>query len=222
VLAAFFLGVALKRAYDVACAVNLTESKRLEAELKDSTGFTPAILRKLLGDYFLVDIVGVYGSNLRGDAGSVLTDELVARFGRLGTVRSLFFWRCALAESDFARLANLTTLERLGVNMSNVTDRHLLRLRPLARLRELSLENSEITNDGLKSLRELRQLRYVHVSGSNVNDMSVDELRELTWLQELDVDGPQFSVDARRALQSALPNCVIKEPFSYECGGTFD
>ena len=75
------------------------------------------------------------------------------------------------------RLAELSHLEDLDVNGTQVTDEGLGRLRNLRELRGLSVGGPQITDKGLASLAELRGLRDLSLSRTGVTDDGVRTLQ---------------------------------------------
>jgi hypothetical protein len=129
-------------------------------------------------------------------------------------------------------LSGLALLEYLDLSYTNVSDRDLAELASLEQLRELNLTGTKVGGDlgylaGLKHLESLdlydtritgadllslvgmKKLRKLDLGNTNVGKDGAANLRQMRQLQWLRVSN--FGDGELRALQDALPDCVIEK-----------
>jgi hypothetical protein len=91
-------------------------------------------------------------------------------------------------DDDLRAIGQLTQLEHLVLDRSNITDGGLRHLHNLRRLDFLSLRVPYLTSKGLVHLENLRQLRTLILEDCpNVDDAGVGHLRNLTELRYLNL-----------------------------------
>ncbi len=152
----------------------------------------------------------------------------------------LFFYRSPRLFLDFSEatdavlksIANLTTLEFLGLNATKITDAGLQHIAGLTNLTELSLGNIKISGSGLQHLVKLENLTDLRLDGSFAHDVGLQYITNLplrklwlsstyvtslglphvgkiTSLEEL-VLGPNISIGSEGAKQLANLKSLIK------------
>ena len=109
-------------------------------------------------------------------------------------------------DADLARIAGMTTLEKLGLGQTRVTDAWPERLRELRSLRELDLYFAEFfTDDGVAALQALTKLERLNLRGTKVTSRVFEPLSHLTALRSLDISYSQID-DAGIELLAELPH----------------
>ena len=126
---------------------------------------------------------------------------------------------------DLTPLANLSRLQQLGLDDTNVSD-----LTPLARLRslqEIALSRTKVTDlsplaglteltflkacyipvSDVSPLKGLKKMEWVSIRGTKVTDIS--PLAGLLALKKVDVAEMSMSYEQVTKLEEALPNCRI-------------
>lgn len=76
-------------------------------------------------------------------------------------------------------------------------------------VRQIILRNTEITDAGLAYLAGRKELRYLSLSDTRVTDAGLEHLKDLTKLEWLDLKKTQVTPGGIKALQQALPGCMI-------------
>jgi len=84
-----------------------------------------------------------------------------------------------------AEVAKRTSIQRLYLAGTRITDAGLRELAPLVNLHELSLINTPITDAGLKNLQSLTALEKLYVHGTQVTPEGIEEL--VKAIPQLDV-----------------------------------
>lgn len=112
-------------------------------------------------------------------------------------------------EAGLSRLPELSSLGRLYLGGSQVTDKQLVYIGQVADLRELYLEYTQITDDGLAHLTGLSNLQILGLRDPKITDDVIPHLRKLTSLTKLDVTGTEISEKGLDELRQALPQCTI-------------
>ena len=112
-------------------------------------------------------------------------------------------------EAVLEHVNGLTSLSRLELSLSYVTDAGLQHLRGLTRLRRLELAATQVTDVGLKDLKELTDLETLDLSFTEVTNAGLEHLKPLTKLNELWLLQSNVTKDGIEQLQTALPSCDI-------------
>lgn len=137
----------------------------------------------------LIDVPGIEAVRL--DLTDV-TDEGMESLAAIKTLKSLIVYGGSTSVGDvgFSSIKTISSLERLELINTRVTDRSLPGLKELPNLRSLTLyrdakRGPALTDAGLTHLKALTELRQLNLSGGWASDAAVKEL------------------------QTALPNCKI-------------
>lgn len=106
-------------------------------------------------------------------------------------------------DADLARLARQTTLRRLDLSHTKITDLGLENLKALPHVRELSLYYAEyVTEDGLAHLRHWKELEILNLRGTRVTSKVFAHLAQMTGLRELDLGFTQIDDEGFEHLAS--------------------
>ncbi|MEN6407387.1 MAG: hypothetical protein ABFC77_13070 [Thermoguttaceae bacterium] len=106
-------------------------------------------------------------------------------------------------------LSKISTLERLGMEGSELTDTDLIHFERLCRLRELTINPApKITNAGLKHFAPLTKLTKLEIYNCQATDQGLENLFGLSQLKRLAV-GKNVTAAGIERLHQALPNCKV-------------
>jgi hypothetical protein len=104
------------------------------------------------------------------------TEEAQRQAARWGTPAIGVNYNPLVDDFTLAEIAKRTSIERLYLDGTRITDAGLRELAPLANLRELSLNNTPISDRGLKNLEGLTALKKLSVHATNVTPAGIAEL----------------------------------------------
>ena len=139
----------------------------------------PACLRRLVGDDFLSDVVGVgycYSEEV--------SDVLLGHLNGLTTLEFLDLYETHVTDVGLENVEGLTRLEWLDLSYTQVRDTGLGHLRGLTKLKHLNLNDTHVTDTGLEKLRELTDLKGLGLAGTNVTDAGLEKLRVVTGMKK--------------------------------------
>jgi hypothetical protein len=122
----------------------------------------PAWLRRLLGDNFFSEVIGV---QLPGDY------SLRLGFDGFGPSHGA-------TDADLKCLSKLPNLRSLGLRATNITDDGLKELIGLTHLERLDLQHTDTGDAGLARLKTLTELQVVDLSNTRVSDAGVKDLQQ--------------------------------------------
>ena len=88
-------------------------------------------------------------------------------------------------DTGMASLKGKTTLQRVYLRGTSITDEGVSYLSDLTDLVELDLSDVAMTDKGLSSLAGLTKLRRLNLQSADVTDAGLDALRQMTQLEEL-------------------------------------
>jgi hypothetical protein len=117
-------------------------------------------------------------------------------------------------DADLACLSSMTKmgdLQLCGIDnrRSQVTDQGLASLAPLTSLWRLSIRTTRLTNEGLVHLHGLRQLEDLYISG-DFGNAGLDQLASLASLRILEISNNRgFSAQSLDQLKARLPNLQL-------------
>jgi peroxiredoxin len=93
-----------------------------------------------------------------------------------------------------------------------ITSSGMANLKDLTSLELLNLENTQVGDEGLAYLAGLASIKTLVLAGTQVTDEGIKYLKSLTALQTLNLNGTRVSEAGITDLKQALPNCRISEP----------
>ncbi len=138
-----------------------------------------AWLTKLVGDDFFSDVAGV---NLYD-----------TKFGDAG----------------LGHLKEMTRMEWLCLDGTQVTDVGLKHLTGLTELERLDFFGTQITDVGLEYLKGLTQLEWLALTATHISDVGLENLKGLTRLKYLVLDEAHVTEEGIEEFRKALPNCEV-------------
>lgn len=107
----------------------------------------------------------------------------------------------------FAKLGQISSLERLNLSQTLVTREGTGFLKDLSNLRHLNLSNTRIMSSSLNPLRGAAHLEELDISGTRVNESILAILPKIPNLKRVDVTGTDLpNVED---LRTALPGCLV-------------
>jgi hypothetical protein len=162
----------------------------------------PAWLRSLIGDDFFVDVYTVDFRNIRVRPEPLLVLRSFPRLRQLNL--------CETPTRDLTALAELTTLQWLNLQSTQIDDGQLRHLAGLAGLTCLMLDDTQITDAGLAHLAKLERLEYLWLTNTKITDEGLSNLLGLGSLKQLDVGRTKVTEAGARMFQQSLPNCAVK------------
>lgn len=105
-----------------------------------------------------------------------------------GNTVAVHLSRTWVNDTEILKLASITTLEKLDLSHTRISDEGLLHLRPAKQIRELSLLYAEqITDLGLNAIKGWANLKQLNVRGTRISDPSLAIIGRLAGLESLDI-----------------------------------
>ncbi len=136
------------------------------------------------------------------------SDAEMAQLGNLTRVDTLILDPSNVSDRALAHLDRLTSLRWLTISSSACsTDTRIMPLKPLTRLRGLNLDHTDVTDAGLAHLKRLNGLELLGLDGAAITDAGLSHLGGLTNLHHLSLIGTKVS-DAGLARLHPLTNLV--------------
>lgn len=155
-------------------------------------------------------------SRLRGFLGPRLADPILSQMSRLNYVieLSLAGHHAAVDDQFLQQLVDnhgfaLSTVQRLSLYQSQVSDEGMAALSAMPNLEFLELDDMNITNAGIVHLRELMQLREVTLNRTLIDRGAEADLAALQQLRILDLKDSRVGRSVKGRLRAALPNCEV-------------
>jgi hypothetical protein len=105
---------------------------------------------------------------------------------------------------EMQHVAQLTNLQHLLLDGTQITDEGLQHIEGLTELEVLYLARTQITDAGLEHIHDLPRLRFVDLRDTRVTGSGFRHFRGLSNLQELSLDGTDVT-DAALPYLTALP-----------------
>jgi internalin A len=122
------------------------------------------------------------------------TDAEMAHLGNLTLVDTLVFDPSNVSDLGLAHLDRLTSLRWLSISSaSSSADTRIMRLKMLTRLQGLNLDGSDVTDAGLTHLQSFTGLELLGLSDTGITDEGLAHLKGLTNLRWLDLHGTQVT-----------------------------
>ncbi len=101
---------------------------------------------------------------------------------------------CWVTDADLPALARQSSLKRLDLSMTRISDQGLLQLKPLAGLEELNLRYAELIGDeGMSAVKGWQALRRIDLRGTKITDTTLGYLGALPTLESIDAGFAQVS-----------------------------
>lgn len=113
------------------------------------------------------------------------TDAPLTGLSWLSGLKHLDLVGTPIGHTGVARLASLTSLQKLVLARTNVTDADLAQLGRLTNLQVLNLADTPVTGAGLVKLKGLVELRELDLGGSQITDDALANLSAFVNLQVL-------------------------------------
>ncbi len=140
---------------------------------------TPNWLRRLLGNDFFCDVIGV----------------------------SLHCEDCD--DEDVAHLKSLPELKWLSLRSRQVTDAGVQHLHLLTNLIDLDLSDTRVSDEGLRHLQGMANLQKLCLHYTEVSDDGLRYIVKIRSLRRLLVDEHRVTEEGVKSLERALPNCRV-------------
>ena len=125
-------------------------------------------IRPLAADSPMLDVAYTKGRHVDAAALESLL-EIKSQVARLNLRDA------GLKDEHLRLIGQLTTLERLRLELNDVTDTGVSSLRELASLRSLNLYGTQITEASLETLSRMRSLRDVYLFNTRVSDRAITQ-----------------------------------------------
>lgn len=138
---------------------------------------------EILPENVVIDVDGE-GSVHAIKASGAWPEVVFERLKRFRHLVSLDLARSGAGDNALPHVSSITSLERLYLDNTGVSDAGLKYLEPLARLEVLVLAGSDVDGDGLTHLRSLGNLRTLNLTRCRVQD---EDLKHLSVLAHLEV-----------------------------------
>jgi hypothetical protein len=159
----------------------------------------PAWLRELLGVDFFCTVVIV-------DCFFVEFGDKEAKYLlELTSLEKLLLVGTQITDNGLAHLNGMTNLETLWAVRTQITDEGLTHLKRMTKLKSLILVHTQITGTGFQHLRGLTNLRQIDLERSHVMDAGLAHLGERSQLQWLSLGSTDITDEGLQYL-SGLSN----------------
>jgi Leucine-rich repeat (LRR) protein len=150
----------------------------------------PRWLRRLVGDAYFQDVVGVYLANARSscsrDETSGRDDRILSELEHFPQLSSLMLHEKQATDAGLAHIRALTKLEYLVLlDATELTDVGVAHLPGLKHLKTLLICRSKMTDAGLASLKDLTRLESLSLQENHSTDRGLAQLKNLKNLKEL-------------------------------------
>ena len=160
----------------------------------DETGYcpnseppAPEWIMELIGEDLFTDIVGVLSDS------EDRPEAVMEHLGGLTTLKRLELGGTQVTDAGLEHLNGLTNLLFLQLWDTKVSDGGLEHLTRLTNLRRLELSGTQVTDAGLEHLKGLTNLKRLSLSRTQVTDAGLEDLKGLTNVEELRLDHTQVT-----------------------------
>lgn len=155
-----------------------------------SVSLTGAVIHgltlKKLRNLCHLECLCLHGTDV-GKRGQTIGDEDIAALARLTSLKRLYLGRTDITNEGVRHLRGLRNLEVLFLDRTQIFDDGLAHLKELKNLRELSLQETKVVGPGLAHLTDLDQLRALSLRDTQLASGNPDDLRLPPALERLDV-----------------------------------
>ncbi len=103
----------------------------------------------------------------------------------VGPVVAAYFQQSKVTDDDLRYVATLTSLRRLDLRKTLITDKGLMEVGRLVNLEELYLNEARVTDEGLAAIRNLKKLKRLYLMRTEVSDKGLATLSQLKELHTL-------------------------------------
>ncbi len=161
---------------------------QLDEKGEYKTGAVPAEpdwLRKLLGDDFLHDVVEAHLGGLTFDP--PVYDRALVHLKPLTTLRRLNLCCTHVTDEGLKHIRGLARLEELNLSGTEISGEGLMHLKDLTRLEELDLSSSKVSDEGLSHVKGLPRLKVLTLRSTAITDDALEHLKDLPQIQTLDL-----------------------------------
>jgi Leucine-rich repeat (LRR) protein len=114
-----------------------------------------------------------------------------------------------LSDAGVRALSALSTLKRLDLSFTAITNECLQFIAQMPAIEELYLNDTAITDQGLAHLADIKTLKTLFLSGTKVSDASLTQFEQMTSLEHLELRDTGVTEIAIARLRTKLPNCAI-------------
>lgn len=108
-------------------------------------------------------------------------------------LRYLEFSKIPLPRHSLACIENLTQLETLNLEQTQITSADIVHLRDLTNLRWLSLRRNRIDDDCLVHLQQMQRLKTLHLASTRIGNQGMKYLVCLSSLEDLWLDNTRVT-----------------------------
>jgi internalin A len=139
------------------------------------------------------------------------TDELLVHVGHLRRTERLYLdGSKSVTDFGLAQLRELTNLDWLSVDNTQITDIGLARIKVLRSLKSLALNETKVTDAGLVCLKELPSLKRLYLMDTRVSDAGLAHIADLRGLRFLRLENTCVSKGGLIRLRQSLPQARIR------------
>lgn len=143
-----------------------------------------------------------------------LDDDGVKHLSGLANLRDIQLRQTSI--TDVALMHLPSSISRLGLLKTDITDRGLERIAAFRDLTSLNIQTTQITDEGLAHLRALENLQELYFGNTAVSDRGLADLTPLVGLKQLSLIKTSVTAEGVAKLQQALSGCEIRSDFTEE------
>lgn len=143
-----------------------------------------------------------------------LTLEFFTPLRKLSRLQTLLLADCYIKDDALDAIKNMTTLHKLDLHDSGITDQGLSHIGGLINLSHISLQkNKNLTNDGLQVLNQLQKLNSVNLARLNISDEGLIFLQNNPKLEWLNISETQVTDQSVKYLKmlNKLENLYLSD-----------
>ena len=141
--------------------------------------------------------------------GTAIDDDGVEHLQGLTSLKTLILTNTQITSASLYYLQEMKDLDYLDLAGTKVTDAGLRHLTKLPKLRILNLDATKLSGVGLKHLLPLESLTVLRLVDTPLSPAGVESLKEFAHLTILDLQGVSMTMEARLAVEEALPQCKV-------------
>ncbi len=141
-------------------------------------------------------------------SGRRLTDEQVEHLGSLTSLMRLHLGGTGISDRGLARLENLKQIVDLDLGKTKITNAGLESVRGFDKLVRLSVRGTRVDGKGLANLADMRELKCLNLCETGIDDEALNQLRQFQSLNALFLDGTGIT-DAGMAHVAAIKGLQV-------------